>query len=149
MCPRENGPPPTVRPEESVRSRLRYPRRSASSCTARADPSRRCSAKISRTTAASSSRIFSMRPSDVKPNGTRPPIHMPLALEAAILSRIRSAVTSRSNCAKLSSTLSVRRPMLVAVLKDWVTETKDAPAPSSRSTSLAKSASERVSRSIL
>ncbi len=44
---------------------------------------------------------------------------------------------------------SVSRPMLVAVLKDWVTETKEQPAASSRSTSLAKSASERVSRSIL
>jgi hypothetical protein len=51
-------------------------------------------------------------------------------LEAAILSRIRSAVTSRSNCAKLSSTFSVSRPMLVAVLKDWVTETNEAPTAS-------------------
>ena len=50
--------------------------------------------------------------------GTRPPIHSPLRLEAATLSRIRSAVTSRSNCAKDSSICSVSRPMLVAVLKD-------------------------------
>ena len=35
--------------------------------------------------------------------------------------------------------------MLVAVLKDWVTETKTAPAASSRSTSFAKSERERVS----
>ena len=40
---------------------------------------------------------------------------------------------------------NVSRPMLVAVLKDGVTETKDAPAASSRSTILAKSASDRVS----
>ena len=33
-----------------------------------------------------------------------PPIHMPFFLDAAILSRIRSAVTSRSNRAKDSST---------------------------------------------
>ena len=49
---------------------------------------------------------------------------MPLALDAAILSRMRSAVTSRSNWANDSSMLSVSRPMLVVVLNDWVTETK-------------------------
>ena len=42
---------------------------------------------------------------------------MPFFFEAAILSRIRSPVTSRSNCAKDSSTLSVSRPMLLVVLK--------------------------------
>jgi hypothetical protein len=41
------------------------------------------------------------------------------------------------------------RPMLVVVLNDWVTETKLVPAWSSASTSLAKSSSERVSRSSL
>ena len=51
-----------------------------------------------------------------------------------------SKVLSRTIC-------SVSRPMLVAVLKDWVTETKTAPAASSRSTSFAKSERERVSRS--
>ena len=40
------------------------------------------------------------------------PIHMPL--EAAILSRMRSPVTSRSNCAKDKSTFSVRCPYPVA-----------------------------------
>ena len=65
------------------------------------------------------------------------------------MSRMRSAVTSRSNWAKDSSMLSVSRPIEVEVLKDWVTETKEAPAASSASTSLAKSASERVRRSIL
>lgn len=47
-------------------------------------------------------------PSD--PSGGAPPIHMPLALEAAILSQMRSAVSSRSNCANESSMLSVCRP---------------------------------------
>ncbi len=74
---------------------------------------------------------------------------MPRALEAAILSRMRSAVTSRSNCAKLSSMLRVRRPMLVVVLNDCVTDTNDVLAASSWSTSLAKSNSERVRRSTL
>ena len=68
---------------------------------------------------------------------------MPFFLEAAILSRMRSPVTSRSNWAKDSSTLSVSRPMLVVVLKLWVTETNDTLAASKSSTSLAKSASER------
>ena len=54
-----------------------------------------------------------------------PPIHMPFCLEAAILSRMRSPVTSRSNWAKESSMLSVSRPMEVVVLNCWVTDTKD------------------------
>ena len=39
--------------------------------------------------------------------------------------------------------------MLVVVLKLWVTETNETPWASNSSTSLAKSASERVSRSTL
>ena len=75
---------------------------------------------------------------------------MPLALEAAILSRMRSAVTSRSNWAKDSSTFSVSRPMQVVVLKAWVIETKETPAASKIARRCwAKSASERVSRSTL
>ena len=74
---------------------------------------------------------------------------MPFFFEAAILSRIRSPVTSRSNWAKDSSTLSVSRPMLLVVLKAWVTETKETPCASKISTILAKSASDRVSRSTL
>src|SRR6202795_2566403 len=76
------------------------------------------------------------------PNGTKPPIHIPFCLEAAILSRIRSPVTSRSNCAKDSSTLSVRRPIDVVVLNCCVTATNDTPCASKISTILAKSASE-------
>ena len=60
-----------------------------------------------------------------------------------------SAETSRSNWAKDNSTLRVSRPIEVAVLKAWVTETKEAPLASSRSSRRTKSASERVSRSIL
>ncbi len=52
---------------------------------------------------------------------------MPRLREAATLSRMRSPITSRSNWAKDSSTFSVSRPMLVVVLKDWVTLTKVTP----------------------
>jgi hypothetical protein len=45
-----------------------------------------------------------------------PPIHMPLRLEAAILSRILSPVTSRSNWAKERRILRVNRPIEVVVL---------------------------------
>ena len=62
------------------------------------------------------------------PKATSPPIQRPLLSEAAILSRMRSAVTSRSNCAKLRSMFSVRPPMEAEVLGDCVTEAKDAPA---------------------
>ena len=65
------------------------------------------------------------------------------------LSRIRSAVTSRSNWAKDSRTLSVSRPMDVVVLNDWVTETKVTSLRSNTSTSFEKSMSERDRRSIL
>src|SRR5437762_11634871 len=71
---------------------------------------------------------------------------MPFFFEAAILSRIRSPVTSRSNWANDNSTLSVNRPIELVVLNCWVTETNDTPWVSKISTSRAKSASERVSR---
>jgi hypothetical protein len=72
--------------------------------------------------------------------GIHAAIHIPFFFEAAILSRIRSPVTSRSNWAKDNRTLRVRRPMLVVVLNDWVTDTKDTSCLSNSSTSLAKSA---------
>src|SRR5215467_9751878 len=81
------------------------------------------------------------------PSGTGPPTQRPLRLEAAILSRTRSPISSRSNWANDSRTLSVSRPMLELVLKDWVTDTNETPWASNSSMSLAKSASERVSRS--
>ena len=74
---------------------------------------------------------------------------MPRLREAATLSRMRSPITSRSNWANDSSTFSVSRPMLVVVLKDCVTLTKVTPCRSNTSTSLAKSISARLSRSIL
>src|SRR5712672_512822 len=67
---------------------------------------------------------------------------MPFFSDAAILSRMRSEVTSRSNWAKDRSTLSVSRPIEVVVLNCWVTETNDTPWVSKSSTSLAKSAND-------
>src|SRR6516225_4455360 len=49
----------------------------------------------------------------------------PVGLEAAILSRTRSPVTSRSNWANESRTFRVSRPMEVVVLNCWVTATKE------------------------
>jgi len=43
--------------------------------------------------------------------GATPPIHIPFFFEAAILSRIRSPVTSRSNYANDNRTFKVNRPM--------------------------------------
>src|SRR6201981_1470985 len=73
-----------------------------------------------------------------------PPIHIPFFFEAAILSRMRSPMTSRSNCAKDNRMFRLRRPIDVVVLNCCVTETKDASLASRISTILAKSASERV-----
>jgi hypothetical protein len=70
-------------------------------------------------------------------------------LEAAILSRMRSPVTSRSNWAKESRTLRLSRPVEVVVLNCCVTATTHTPRASKISTILAKSASERVRRSTL
>src|SRR5829696_6641495 len=50
-----------------------------------------------------------------------PPTHSPRRFEAAILSRMRSEVTSRSNWAKDRSTFRVSRPMLEVVLNACVT----------------------------
>ena len=74
---------------------------------------------------------------------------MPFFRLAATLSRMRSAVTSRSNWANESRMFSVSLPIDVVVLKLCVTETKVTPFRSNTSTSLAKSASERDRRSIL
>ena len=62
---------------------------------------------------------------DKEPSGTGPPTQIPLRLDAAILSRTRSPITSRSNWAKDNNTFKVRRPMLEVVLNDWVTETNE------------------------
>ena len=62
---------------------------------------------------------------------------------------MRSPVTSRSNWANDSRTFSINRPIEVAELICWVTDTKDTPWRSNTSTILAKSARLRVRRSIL
>src|SRR5262249_47417141 len=69
-----------------------------------------------RTRSASSSTMESLPSLSSYPSGTIPPTHRPLRLEAATLSRMRSAVTSRSNCANESNTLRVSRPIDVVVL---------------------------------
>src|SRR5438270_7976853 len=53
-----------------------------------------------RTVSASAGLMTSVRSLASYPSGTLPPIHMPFFFEAAILSRMRSPVTSRSNWAK-------------------------------------------------
>ncbi len=83
------------------------------------------------------------------PSGGLPPIHMPFFFDAAILSRMRSPVTSRSNWANDSNMLSVKRPIDVVVLNCCVIETKETPWASKTSTILAKSLSDRVNRSTL
>ncbi len=65
-----------------------------------------------------------------------------LVVEAQLLARAGYS-------AWLCSTFSVSRPMLVVVLKDWVTLTNVTPVLSNTSTSRAKSISDRLSRSIL
>ena len=79
----------------------------------------------------------------------RPSTSSPLRLDAATLSRIRSPMISRSNCANESRTLRVSRPIDVVVLNCWVTATNDTPQASNSSTIRAKSASDRVSLSTL
>ena len=65
------------------------------------------------------------------------------------MSRTRSDANSRSNWAKDNSTLSVSRPIEVVVLNCWVTDTNETFRLSKMSTILAKSESDRVSRSTL
>jgi hypothetical protein len=79
----------------------------------------------------------------------RPPAHLPLRRVAAILSRVRSEMISRSNWAKLKSTFKTNRPIEVAVLNCWVTETKETRCLSKVSIMRAKSSSERLRRSTL
>src|SRR3954451_4072960 len=51
-----------------------------------------------------------------------PPIHFPLRRAADSLSRVRSLIISRSNCANDSRMFSVGRPIDVLVLKSCVTD---------------------------
>src|SRR5947208_12176711 len=81
---------------------------------------------MKRTVSASLSTMISLPSCARYPSGGTPPIHIPFFFEAAILSRMRSPMTSRSNCAKDSRTLRVKRPIDVVVLNCCVTETNDA-----------------------
>src|ERR1700736_576738 len=65
---------------------------------------------MKRTVSASLSRMMSLPSCARYPSGGTPPIHIPFFFEAAILSRMRSPMTSRSNCAKDNRTLRVKRP---------------------------------------
>src|SRR5215472_7692327 len=71
--------------------------------------------------------MTSLRSCARSPSGGTPPIHIPFFFEAAILSRMRSPMTSRSNCAKDNRTFRVKCPSELVVLNCCVTETKDAP----------------------
>src|SRR6516165_2932911 len=82
--------------------------------------------------------MTSLRSCTRYPSGGTPPIHIPFFFEAAILSRMRSPMTSRSNCAKDNRTLRVKRPIEVVVLNCCVTETNDELRASRISTILAK-----------
>src|SRR2546430_14288638 len=79
---------------------------------------------MKRTVFASLSTMMSLPSCARYPSGGTPPIHIPFFFEAAILSRMRSPMTSRSNCAKDNKTLRVKRPIEVVVLNCCVTETK-------------------------
>src|SRR5712691_8606981 len=82
---------------------------------------------MKRTVCASPSSMTSLPSCARYPSGGTPPIHILFLFEAAILSRMRSPMTSRSNCAKDNITLRVRRRIEVVVLNCCVTETKDPP----------------------
>ena len=61
-----------------------------------------------------------------------PPDHLPLRRAAAILSRVRSEMISRSNWAKLSKTLSIKRPIDVDVLMSCHRPLRQRPVASPR-----------------
>src|SRR5215472_6807517 len=65
---------------------------------------------MARTISASPSTMTSLRSCTRYPSGGTPPIHIPFRFEAAILSRMRSPMTSRSNCAKDNRMFKVRPP---------------------------------------
>ena len=135
--PLVSGTPPTVRPEMRVRRLVTTPRSRRSRCRA----GRRAEGQIALED--ESDRLSLVLPDQelalthLAAERDDAPDQMPLRFEAAILSRMRSPVTSRSNWAKENSTLRVSRPMLVVVLNDWVTETNETPCASKISTSLA------------
>ena len=104
-----------------------------------------------RTITASASFTTSRPPSAATsyPSTGMPPDHLPFRRVAAILSRVRSEMISRSNWAKESRMLRVSRPMELVVLNCWVTDTNEAPCRSSVSMMRAKSRRDRLNRSTL
>lgn len=78
-----------------------------------------------------------------------PPVHFPFLREATISSRVRSLMSSRSNCPNESRMFRVSRPIECAVLNCCVTDTKEQFAFSSTSMIFAKSMRLRESRSTL
>src|SRR5215468_5538664 len=81
--------------------------------------------------------MTSLRSCTRYPSGGTPPIDIPFFFEAAILSRMRSPMTSRLKCAKDNRTFRVKRPIELVVLNCCVTETKDAPLVSRGGTTAA------------
>ena len=78
-----------------------------------------------------------------------PPTHCPFLLAADILSRVRSLMISRSNCANDSRMCNVSRPREVLVLNSCVTDTKLTPRFSNKDNKRAKSSKQRLSLSTL
>src|SRR5437879_4018685 len=65
---------------------------------------------MKRTVSASLSTMMSLPSCARYPSGGTPPIHIPFFFEAAILSRMRSPMTSRSNCAKDKQNIQGQAP---------------------------------------
>ena len=106
------------------------------------EPSSRKRRQIRRTSLASVQFTTSLRSWRSYPSGRRPPIHMPLARDAANLSRIRSPITSRSNWADESRMLSVSRPEPLSSLqrfwRGWQTHLAAAASPISGSARISR-----------
>lgn len=81
--------------------------------------------------------------------GFVPPVRRPRRRAARILSRVRSAVICRSNCANVSRMLSVTSPIGVKVSNRWLTEPKLTPRFLKKSSIWRKSSIDRDRRSNL
>jgi hypothetical protein len=104
--------------------------------------------RIVRTRSASSSSMKSFLSRLTYPRGTMPPTHNPLRLEAPVLSRMRSLVTSRSNWGKRRQHVE-RQSAHGSGGIELLSHGHEGDGVGGSSTGLAKSASERVSRSTL
>src|ERR1035437_9693691 len=148
---RANGPPGWNSPVLRVQLLSRQPRRLISSSVSRTDPYFSNNAKMARTRSASSPFTSSRPPpgSMSYPSTGQPPIHFPFRRAADILSRVRSPISSRSNCANEMRMFSVSRPSDVLVLNCCVTVTKHTLCFSKTLSMRVKSSSDRLSRSTL